>query len=121
MNNDTNTTRWALGERGFEAKKQMPRWRSHKQVQGDKIVEIKQAPADQERQHAGGDWLLLLACGQTVTVGHEAYVQRHKPLVGGYYVLYADGYESYSPAEPFEGGYTRVDGAPPAPAPVGGQ
>lgn len=36
------------------------------------------------------------------------YVEKHKPTVGGYYVRYADGYESYSPAEAFEGGYTRI-------------
>lgn len=29
---------------------------------------------------------------------------KHKPQVGGYFVLYPDGYQSYSPAEPFEAG-----------------
>jgi hypothetical protein len=31
------------------------------------------------------------------------------PSVGGYYVVYDDGYKSYSPSEAFEGGYTKID------------
>lgn len=38
----------------------------------------------------------------------EAYVRKHKPQVGGYYVVYEDGYESYSPAKAFEGGYNKI-------------
>jgi hypothetical protein len=33
---------------------------------------------------------------------------KHAPEVGGYYVVYADGYKSYSPAKAFEDGYTQV-------------
>lgn len=36
------------------------------------------------------------------------YVQKHDPQVGGYWVQYEDGYQSFSPAAAFEGGYTRV-------------
>lgn len=39
----------------------------------------------------------------------DAYVMKHKPEVGGYYVRYKDGYESYSPAQAFEEGYTRLE------------
>jgi hypothetical protein len=38
----------------------------------------------------------------------EAYVQKHKPDAGGYYVVYADGYKSFSPAKAFEDGYTKL-------------
>ena len=38
----------------------------------------------------------------------EAYMQKHQPEVGGYYVVYKDGYKSYSPAKAFEEGYTRT-------------
>jgi hypothetical protein len=37
-----------------------------------------------------------------------AYVRKHGPEVGGYYVVYEDGYKSYSPAEAFEGGYSLI-------------
>ena len=36
------------------------------------------------------------------------YVAKHKPEVGGYYVVYEDGYKSFSPAGAFESGYTPL-------------
>ena len=33
------------------------------------------------------------------------FVSKHKPQAGGYYVVYKDGYKSWSPAEAFEEGY----------------
>lgn len=36
------------------------------------------------------------------------YIKKHCPQNGGYYVVYDDGYESYSPAEAFENGYTKI-------------
>jgi len=36
------------------------------------------------------------------------YVHKHKPQMGGYYVKYKDGYESFSPADAFEDGYESV-------------
>lgn len=37
-----------------------------------------------------------------------AYIEKHKPQVGGYYVVYKDGYKSYSPAKAFEEGYELI-------------
>jgi len=37
----------------------------------------------------------------------RAYMAKHVPEAGGYYVRYKDGYESFSPAAAFEEGYTR--------------
>jgi hypothetical protein len=37
-----------------------------------------------------------------------AYLAKHKPVAGGYFVVYKDGYLSFSPAEAFEEGYTRI-------------
>lgn len=36
------------------------------------------------------------------------WVKKHNPVPGGYFVVYADGYESFSPAEAFESGYTLL-------------
>ena len=36
----------------------------------------------------------------------DDYCQRYSPTPGGYYVKYADGYESFSPCQAFEEGYT---------------
>jgi hypothetical protein len=38
----------------------------------------------------------------------KSYVDKHDPQAGGYYVVYEDGYKSYSPAKAFEEGYTRL-------------
>lgn len=38
----------------------------------------------------------------------RAYLMKHDPKPGGYYVLYGDGYDSYSPAQAFEEGYSRL-------------
>jgi hypothetical protein len=37
-----------------------------------------------------------------------AFMQKHAPEKGGYYVVYEDGYTSYSPREAFEAGYTLL-------------
>ena len=37
-----------------------------------------------------------------------AYMHKHRPQVGGYYVVYEDGYKSFSPSDAFESGYTLI-------------
>lgn len=39
----------------------------------------------------------------------RAWGQKNRPHAGGYFVRYADGYTSFSPAGAFEAGYTRVE------------
>jgi hypothetical protein len=36
------------------------------------------------------------------------FFDRHKPKAGGYYIVYADGHESFSPAEVFEAVYSLI-------------
>lgn len=48
------------------------------------------------------------------TVSKE-YCAKHKPHAGGYFVLYNDGYQSFSPAKAFEDGYKQRDAVNPAP------
>jgi hypothetical protein len=36
------------------------------------------------------------------------YLAKHKPEIGGYFVVYDDGYKSFSPAKAFEEGYTLL-------------
>jgi hypothetical protein len=40
----------------------------------------------------------------------RAYVQKHNPQAGGYFVQYGDGYQSYCPAEAFERDHQEDDG-----------
>lgn len=44
----------------------------------------------------------------TAFIVSPEYIEQHQPQRGGYYVVY-EGYESYSPAEAFESGYTLKD------------
>ena len=38
----------------------------------------------------------------------SSYVRKHNPVAGGYYVVYKDGYKSFSPATAFEEGYVLI-------------
>ena len=79
-------------------------YRCLKLVQAGKIREIRGhrhgAVLFFEEQDADGQPLQ-----QQVT---RAYVAKHDPKAGGYYVRYADSYESWSPASAFESGYMVV-------------
>ena len=44
-----------------------------------------------------GEVVLGLEGGCDVIVGDD-FIAKHRPVVGGYYVKYEDGYASYSPA-----------------------
>lgn len=83
---------------------EMPKYRSHKTVWAMKITGI-------EPQAADGTAGLLCETpdGQpSRIIVTQEYQQKHAPAFGGYYVRYADGYESFSPAQAFEEGYTRI-------------
>ena len=82
----------------------LPRWKCHKEVSAFNIrtismdVEAKRLflwPDEKQRY------------GDPVEVSLQWFA-KHAPEVGGYYVRYDDGYESYSPAGAFEAGYTLI-------------
>lgn len=80
---------------------ELPKWQCHKVVSAAQIEAI-----NDQHQPSGGAVLTLLG-GYRVSVD-ASWVQRHDARVGGYYVVYEDGYASYSPRAAFEGGYTRI-------------
>lgn len=84
----------------------MPEYKSHKKVYALKICEVE-SNATQEQESDGGAILCVEAGYAPIHVDRE-FVAKHKPEAGGYYVVYADGYKSFSPAKAFEEGYTRV-------------
>lgn len=74
---------------------ELPRYRCHKEVHALKIARV-----------AGT--LLVPADPRFAPFDvPEGFVERHRPEAGGYYVVYADGYASFSPGKAFEEGYTR--------------
>lgn len=91
---------------------QMPKYQSHKQVWALKIVKIEPLPnPDKSGDSADASYGALITPSEWGFAPFEVsaeYVMKHKPKVGGYYVVYPDGYKSWSPAEAFESGYTRI-------------
>lgn len=89
--------------------RQLPAYMSHKTVWALKIASIEQSPADEPAAVAGGTWRLIPEdkSYDPITVSHS-YMLKHNPQPGGYYVVYADGYASFSPAQAFEEGYVAL-------------
>lgn len=84
-----------------ETAQEMPRYKSHKEVNALKI-ELVQIPSRTLHFHDKRF--------SPRSVSRE-YYEKHNPKAGGYYVVYEDGYESWSPGDVFEAGYTLVGGA----------
>lgn len=85
----------------------MPQYRSHKKVWALKIAEIHD-PSLPGNETDGSRIIVPADNGYAPFLVDHEYVTKHKPQVGGYYVVYADGYKSWSPAQAFEEGYTRI-------------
>lgn len=81
------------------ASAEMPKYMSHKTVWALKIKSIERDAVTK---------LTFDDPGYAARLVSYDYDQKHKPEPGGYFVVYADGYESFSPAEAFEDGYTRL-------------
>ena len=82
---------------------EMPKYKCHKEVHALKIDSLKPRTPD--------DGTLLLTptdAGYAPFILDAAFVKKHNPQTGGYYVVYADGYKSFSPAKAFEDGYTKI-------------
>ena len=87
---------------------EMPKYKCHKEVWALKIAEIKRDGEGENRESDGSAIITPTEQGYApFRVGFD-YIRKHKPHVGGYYVVYADGYESFSPADAFESGYTLM-------------
>lgn len=85
---------------------ELPQYRSHKVVRAAKIVDILGAQSDRPA--------VVVEVGEGPEAVYATFVvttnwlEHRKPAVGGYLVVYEDGYTSFSPAEAFEDGYTLV-------------
>jgi len=79
---------------------EMPKYQCHKIVHALKIEKIEKiddvvyiTPSDE---------------GFAKFSTNPEFIHKHQPQEGGYYVVYEDGYVSYSPTKAFEEGYTRI-------------
>jgi hypothetical protein len=93
----------------------MPRYISHKRVWALEIDTV--AP---HVSGPGGDFPAMLTFRDNgfaaISVPDEMF-SRYKPVPGDFYVVYADGYKSFSPRKAFLEGYRREEGAPPLASP----
>lgn len=90
------------------ASMEMPKYRSHKEVWALKIARLQHTGSPD--QEADGSLIMTPEDARFAPILLSAeYVAKHRPKVGGYYVVYDGGYESWSPAEAFETGYTLID------------
>ena len=90
---------------------EMPKYQSHKTVHALKIKAIVfdwELAKETNRETDGSATITPEEEGYAPFKVDHQYVHKHKPQVGGYYVVYKDGYKSWSPAEAFEEGYTKL-------------
>ena len=92
-------------------KQEMPMYQSHKKVWALKIKEIIFDVVLAQKENRETDDSATITPEEDgyapFKVNYE-YIEKHNPKTGGYYVVYKDGYKSWSPAEAFEEGYTRI-------------
>jgi len=103
----------------IQAVRELPRYKCHKEVWALKIasIEVKSQRLRSWKRFFRNSLEPELTVGAMITpmepgyaplpVSH-AFMVKHDPQPGGYYVVYKDGYQSFSPAETFEDGYTRI-------------
>lgn len=75
----------------------LPLYQCHKHVRATKIEHIDVENGTIELKTAHGPILVT-----------AAWFAKNQPKTGGYYVVYEDGYTSFSPAPAFESGYKLI-------------
>lgn len=100
---------------------ELPTYQSHKRVKGFQIGNIyaqEKGTADgtrEELHYVDGilatqktEYVLTSEAGEYSVVVSDVYYKKHEPFIGGYFVRYENGYESFSPSDVFEGGYSKI-------------
>lgn len=88
----------------YEFIKPLPKYKCHKIVGALKIADVKRSARDRwvwELHFEPAEYGMLEMSAQ--------WIDKHRPVAGGYLVQYSDEYVSYSPAAQFEEGYARVE------------
>ena len=84
---------------------EMPRYRCFKEVWA---LKIKRIDVIEDGPAVSHGLITPTDDGYSPFIADHAYMLKHQPQVGGYYVVYKDGYKSFSPEAAFEEGYTRI-------------
>lgn len=83
--------------------KELPQYQSHKKVWA---LKIKEMSSDES-----GLWITPEEEGYAPFIVPSKFVPNHaaaRPQIGWYWVRYSNDYESFSPADAFEDGYTHI-------------
>ena len=75
----------------------LPLYQCHKQVRAVQLTEVR------------GTVLFTAQPGIESFEVTQEFIDRNNPIAGGFYVVYADGYASYSPFDAFNDGYKLID------------
>ena len=95
-----------------EAGQALPRYRCTKEVRALKIHKIVFDAELAQREGRGTDGTATIyptEKGYAPFVVTREWVERHQPKAGGVYVVYKDGYASFSPALAFDEGYVLIE------------
>ena len=90
---------------------EMPRYKCYKEVHALKIAAVdRHTTTPASKGYAAVDRYTITPAddGYAPFPVSNDYIDKHDPLAGGYYIVYADGYKSYSLAKAFEDGYKRI-------------
>lgn len=90
---------------------EMPKYKCYKEVWALKIknMDYDFIKAQEENRETDGSVMITPEeKGYAPFRVDLEYLKKHNPEVGGYYVVYKDGYKSYSPAKAFEEGYELI-------------
>lgn len=87
---------------------EMPKYKCYKEVWALKIKSIVRDGEGENRETDGSAMITPEDEGYAPFKVDFEYMHKHKPQIGGYYVVYKDGYKSFSPAEAFETGYEKI-------------
>ncbi len=96
----------------IDLKKALPRWQCNEIVEAVQITGIAYdsdiARSEGRKETDNGAYLYHDAEGIPAIKVSQQYIIKHHPEEGGYFIKNADGGLSYSTAESFEAGHTRV-------------
>jgi hypothetical protein len=91
--------------------RELPRYQCHKKVWALKIKSIvldAELAKAEDRDSDGSAMITPEDPGYAPFRADRDYVHKHRPEAGGYYVVYDDGYASWSPSKAFEDGYSLI-------------
>lgn len=91
--------------------REMPKYKCHKEVWALKIKEVvldKHEAEGENRETDGSALLHFEEEGYSERLVSKEFMEKHSPEAGCYFIVYKGGYESISPADAFEEGYTLI-------------